>query len=322
MDEVLKVENLSVRYRVGEKEIRAVEDVSLSINRGEMLGVVGESGSGKSTLAHAVMRLLPENAYVESGRVWILGKDVLSMDDAELRRIRWKEFSMVFQRSMSGLSPVHRVGDQLVEAFELHNPDSSRADALSRVREVLRMVNLPDRVLRAYPHELSGGMMQRAMIALALVNSPKFVIFDEATTALDVVTQGQIIDVIKELVEGLSLTGMVITHDMGVVSEMCDRIAVMYAGRIVEIGGKEEVLSNPLHPYTKALISSIPDLLKEGEKLRGIPGNLPDLSEEIVGCPFAPRCPLADEGCFEKTPHLEKIGERHVACFKVKDVVA
>ncbi len=321
MDEVLRVEDLSVRYRVESKEIRAVEDVSLKISRGEILGVVGESGSGKSTLAHAIVRLLPENAYVPKGKIEILGIDVLEISEEELRKVRWKSFSMVFQRSMNGLSPVHRVGDQLIEAFRLHNPDSHSQDALKRLREVLKMVKLPERVIRAYPHELSGGMMQRAMIALALINNPEFVIFDEATTALDVVTQGQIIDVIKDLVEDLALTGMVITHDMGVVSEMCDRIAVMYAGKIVEVGNKEDILADPLHPYTKALISSIPDLLKEGEKLVGIPGTLPDLSQDIRGCPFAPRCPIADERCFEESPKLSKIGERYVACFKVEDVI-
>ena len=316
MAEVLSVENLRVVYEIEGKTLRAVDDVSLSVEEGSILGVVGESGSGKSTLAHAIMRLLPGNARVVSGRIRVLGKDLLSMDEEELKKTRWKDFSMVFQRSMNGLSPVHRIGDQLKDAFLLHNPDARAEDAIRRIEETFDMVNLPKRVVKLYPHELSGGMMQRVMIALALINNPKFVIFDEATTALDVVTQGQIIDEIKRLVKGLSLTGMVITHDMGVVAEMCDHIAVMYAGRLVELGKKEDVLEDPKHPYTRALIASIPDLLEEGQRLEGIPGTLPDLTQDIKGCVFAPRCPVADRECFERSPEPLKLDDRVVSCLK------
>jgi len=322
MNPILEITNLTVRYKIKDKEIYAVEDVSLVINKEEFVGIVGESGSGKSTMAHAIVRLLPPNGYVKSGKVNLLGYDLIKMSDEEVMKVRWKDFSIVFQKSMSALSPVHRVDDQMTEAIKLHNSQISQQEIEARLDKLLQMVNLPKRVLRSYPHELSGGMMQRVMIALALVNFPKFVIFDEATTALDVVTQGQIIEEIRQLVKELSLTGMVITHDIGVVSELCDKIAVMYAGKLVEYGSKNDIIHNPYHPYTKALISSLPDFMKERAEFSGIPGNLPDLSQPPKGCIFAPRCPLADEICFEQVPPLLENDNRQVACFKVKEVKA
>jgi len=320
MDEVLIVENLTVLYMKDGRKIRAVDQVELKIKRGDMVGIVGESGSGKSTLAHTIMGLLPENAIVPEGRIDLLGHDILNLSESEMREIRWKKFSMVFQKSMNALSPVHRIREQMLEALIIHNPNIDGKRAEERMKRVLKMVNLPYRVLRSYPHELSGGMMQRVMIALALINDPEFIIFDEATTALDVVTQGQILDEIKNLVGELSLTGMVITHDIGVVAEICNRIAVMYAGRIVEEGSKDEVLFDPLHPYTKALISSHPEIAEKEGKMRGIPGSLPDLSKEIKGCVFAERCPYARKICFEEKPEFMSIGERKVACFQLQEV--
>jgi peptide/nickel transport system ATP-binding protein len=322
MSSILEITNLIVRYKIKNKEIHAVEDVSLSVNKEEFVGIVGESGSGKSTMAHAIVKLLPPNAYIKNGKVNLLGYDLTNMTDEEVMKVRWKDFSIVFQKSMSALSPVHRIDDQMMEAIKLHNPQISQQDIESRLNKLLQMVNLPKRVLKSYPHELSGGMMQRVMIALALVNFPKFVIFDEATTALDVVTQGQIIEEIRQLVKELSLTGMVITHDIGVVNELCDKIAVMYAGKLVEYGSKSDIIHNPYHPYTKALISSLPDFMKERGEFAGIPGNLPDLSQPPKGCIFAPRCPLGDEKCFEQVPPLLKNDDRQVACFKVKEVKA
>lgn len=321
MSSVLRIENLTVRYRVARKEIYAVDDVSLNIEKGEFVGVVGESGSGKSTLAHAIVRLLPANAYIKSGQINLLGYDLISMTDEAIKKIRWKEFSIVFQKSMNALSPVHRVGSQVEEAVKIHNPEMSKKDIKDRLEKLLKMVNLPNRVLRSYPHELSGGMMQRVMIALSLVNFPKFVILDEATTALDVVTQGQIIEEIKQLVTQLSLTGMVITHDIGVVAELCDKVAVMYAGKLVEYGTKDDIIHNPYHPYTKALISSLPEFVEKRGSLTVIPGNLPDLSQPPKGCIFAPRCPIAEKLCFETPPQLIDIDSRQVACFKAREVI-
>ena len=320
MDEVLVIENLTVVYTKNGKRIKAVDRVDLKVNQGDMIGIVGESGSGKSTLAHAVMGLLPSNGFIAEGKIRLLGYEITRLNDDEMRKIRWKEFSMVFQKSMNALSPVHKIGEQMKEAVIVHEPEIGETEVESRMKKVLDMVNLPHRVLKSYPHELSGGMMQRVMIALALINNPKFVIFDEATTALDVVTQGQILDEIKNLVERLSLTGMVITHDIGVVAEICNKIAVMYAGRIVEEGPKEKILYDPLHPYTKALISSHPELAEGGSRMRGIPGNLPDLSKEIKGCVFAERCPHAEKICFDDRPGFVKISGRKVACFKIKEV--
>lgn len=320
MNPILEITNLTVRYRIKNKEIYAVENISLSVDKEEFVGIVGESGSGKSTMAHAIVRLLPPNAYIKTGKVNLLGYDLINMSDEKIMKIRWKDFSIVFQKSMSALSPVHRIDDQMMEAIKLHNPQISQQEIKSRLDKLLQMVNLPERVLKSYPHELSGGMMQRVMIALALVNFPKFVIFDEATTALDVVTQGQIIEEIKQLVKELSLTGMVISHDIGVVSELCNKIAVMYAGKLVEYGSKNDIIHNPYHPYTKALVFSLPDFVKERGELVGIPGTLPDLSQPPKGCVFASRCPLADEKCFEQVPPLLRKDERQIACFKVKEV--
>ncbi|KUK03903.1 MAG: Oligopeptide transport ATP-binding protein OppD [Euryarchaeota archaeon 55_53] len=314
---VLNVQDLTVHYKISKKVIHAVENVSFKVEDGEFVGIVGESGSGKSTLAHTIIRLLPINAIVVDGRIELLGYDVLSLGEEDMRKIRWKEFSMVFQKSLNALSPVHKVGNQLADAMKAHNPNLTEEEIIDRLKQLLRMVNLPERVLKAYPHQLSGGMMQRIMIALALLNHPKFIIFDEATTALDVVTQGQIIEEIKSLVKSLSLTGLVISHDLGVVSELCDEIVVMYAGRLVEHGTTEQILQQPLHPYTQGLVRSLPDFAQEKKKLSGIPGNLPDLSQPVDQCVFAPRCPIATEECFKTVPNIEEVDGRRVACLKV-----
>lgn len=318
---VLSVEDLTVRYRINNKSIYAVEGVSFDAKEGGFVGIVGESGSGKSTLAHAIVGLLPSNAFIVHGKVVLLGRDIVSANEEELKKVRWKEFSIVFQKSMNALSPVHKVGDQLVDALKIHNLSLNNEEISFRLKQLLNMVNLPERVLKVYPHQLSGGMMQRVMIALALLNHPKFVIFDEATTALDVVTQGQIIEEIKNLISKLSLTGLVISHDLGVVSELCDEIAVMYAGRLVEIGKTVQILHKPLHPYTQGLVRSLPDFASEERRLFGIAGNLPDLSQFIEHCVFASRCTLASEECFKTIPVVENIEGRKVACLKVGSCV-
>ena len=317
---VLQIRSVSIRYVVGKKEVRAVEDVSFDVQERDVVGLVGESGSGKTTLAHGIMRLLPPNAYFKNGEILLLGKNIVKMKESEVRKYRWKDYSIVFQKSMNALSPVHRVGEQMKEALLIHQPNLSNEQMMKRIRDILELVRLPSRVIRLYPHELSGGMMQRVMIALALINNPKFVIFDEATTALDVVTQGQILDEIKKLVKDLSLTAMIITHDIGVVSEICNKVAVMYAGRLMEFGPLDKVVYEPLHPYTKALLKSHPDFLEPGEKMMGIPGNLPDLTLPMKGCAFAPRCPYAEKICFSETPKPVEVDGRVVACFKVKEV--
>ncbi len=314
------MDKLSIRYKLKEGEVQAVENVSFEVNERDVVGIVGESGSGKSTLAYGIMKLLPSNAYFKNGRIYLFGKDILKIPLEEIRKNRWKKYSMVFQKSMNALSPVHRIGDQIKEALTIHQPYLSQDEMKKRMERAMRMVNLPLRVLKAYPHELSGGMMQRTMIALSLINDPKFVIFDEATTALDVVTQGQILDEVKKLVENLGLTAIFITHDIGVIAEICNKVAVMYAGKLMEFGSLKEVIYHPLHPYTKALLKSHPDFLKPGEEIKGIRGALPDPLKSFRGCVFAPRCEFASEMCFEREPEEISVEGRKVSCFNLSEV--
>ncbi len=295
-----------------------MENINFEVDEGDVLGIVGESGSGKSTLAYGIIKLLPLNAYFKNGQIYLFGKDIIKATSNEIKEDRWKKYSMVFQNSMNALSPVHKIGEQIKEAIRIHQPYLSQEEMKKRMEEIMEMVNLPARILKSYPHELSGGMMQRTMIALALINDPNFVIFDEATTALDVITQGQILYEVKNLVEKLRFTAMFITHDIGVVAEVCNKIMVMYAGKLMEFGPLEEVIYHPLHPYTKALLKSHPDFLKPGEEMKGIAGSLPDLTKPFRGCIFAPRCEFASEMCFENEPQEININGRKVACFKVR----
>ncbi len=293
---LLEIKNLNVTYQMKEKEIAAVEDVSLSIEEGKPLGIVGESGSGKSTLAMAVLRMLPAGTKVE-GEISLKGKELLTMPEAELKALRWKEMSVVFQKSMNTLSPVHKIERQLMDMYRVHDGQTPAKEIKQRLAQLLALVNLPERVLRSYPHELSGGQLQRVSIAASLMHNPPLVILDEATTALDVITQGQILNEIKELRDKMKVTWLLITHDISVVSSCCEQVAVMYAGRLMEYGTVEQVICHPAHPYTMGLLGSFPLLYGERENLKGIPGNMPDLSKKPEGCVFAPRCPYAKEEC-------------------------
>lgn len=293
---LLEIRDLSVTYRTKGREIAAVEHISLDIEEGYPLGVVGESGSGKSTLALAVLRMLPEGTKVE-GKIRLKGRELLSMPQAELQQLRWKEMSVVFQKSMNILSPVHKIGRQMTDMYRVHDTSIPKKEIQKRLAELLELVNLPERVLKSYPHELSGGQLQRVSIAASLMHNPPFVILDEATTALDVITQGQILQEIKKLKEVMHVTWMLITHDMSVVSSCCEKIAVMYAGRLMEYGTVEQVIHRPAHPYTRGLLRSFPTLHGEKANLKGIPGSMPDLGNKPAGCVFASRCPQATEQC-------------------------
>ena len=229
------------------------------------------------------------------------------MPESRLRQVRWQELAAVFQKSMNALSPVHRIGNQMADVYRLHHPEADKAACRARVLEVLRQVDLAERVYKLYPHELSGGMMQRVSIALSLINHPRLVIFDEATTALDVITQGQILKEIQRLEKELGLTRMMITHDISVVATSCTHVAVLYAGRLMEVGPAASVLRSPAHPYTAGLMAAFPSLTGEKKPLQGIPGSLPDLTQTIPGCVFAPRCPYATEACRAAQPPLETI---------------
>ena len=298
----------------------ACQHVSLEIEEQDSIGIVGESGSGKSTLASAVLRLLPHRITQVDGEILYNGKDLLKLTKDEMDALRWTDLSIVFQKSMSALSPVHKVGAQMEDVYRVHFPNADKNEIKQRVYDLFKVVNLSDRVYELYPHELSGGMMQRVSIALSLLHNPRLLVLDEATTALDVVTQSQILREIMSLEQNLNVTRIMITHDVSVVASTCKKIAVMYAGRLMESGETKDVLVNPQHPYTQGLLKSFPSFKGAKNDLRGIPGSLPDLSQDIPGCVFAPRCPFATEKCRTVEPELKTINEKgnwKVACHKV-----
>lgn len=318
METVLEVKDLCVTYQNKSRSVMAVQNVSFSIQKGESLGIVGESGSGKSTLAMAILRLLPEKSTKITGACYFQGKELLTLDNEALRQIRWKHLAVVFQKAMNSLSPVHRISTQIEDIYRQHEPKATRQEIRDRALELFQMVGLPERVYKLYPHEMSGGMLQRVAIAISLLHSPQLLIFDEATTALDVVTQGQILEEVVRLERVLNTTRIMITHDMSVVSASCKKTAVMYAGQMMEIGATADVLKRPMHPYTQGLLRSFPTLTGERKKLDSIPGSLPDLSVEHPGCIFAPRCPYADEHCRACRPAPRQTADgRTVACWRV-----
>jgi peptide/nickel transport system permease protein len=314
-DAVLEVQNLTVEIATPRGPIRPVQDVSLSVRAGETLAIVGESGSGKSVTATAVMGLLPPVAVPVEGHAWLGSKDVLRLSEPEMRALRGGPMAMVFQDPMSSLNPVHTVGAQVVEAIQAHQKISS-AEAWARAEELFKRVGIADpaKRLRVYPHEMSGGMRQRVMIAMGIANNPKLLICDEPTTALDVTVQAQILDLLNDLKRETGTAMIFITHSLGVVSEIADRVAVMYAGQVVEQGRVGEVFGSPLHPYTRALLAAVP----EGEEPPlGIPGIVPPPHNFPVGCRFAPRCRFATAACEAAPPPLEDIrAERQVRCIR------
>ncbi len=314
---LLELKHVNVTYHTGGRDVYAVKDANLSIESQDALGIVGESGSGKSTLAMGMLRLLSEKISSIDGEVLFDGVDLLKLTPEELNKRRWMEIAVVFQKSMNALSPVHRIGKQMEDVYRIHKPHESKQQVHQRVMEMLRIVNLPERVYTSYPHELSGGMMQRVSIALSLMFNPRLLVLDEATTALDVVTQGQILKEIMTLQDQFHLTRVMITHDVSVVASTCNKIAVMYAGQMLETGHVKDVLVHPRHPYTQGLLKSFPSFTGAREDLRGIPGVLPDLSVKPAGCVFAPRCPYATEECRAQAPVMQKMGEGWMAaCHK------
>jgi peptide/nickel transport system ATP-binding protein len=318
---LLSVENLQTQFRTEEGILRAVDDVSFTVSPGETLGIVGESGCGKSVTALSIMRLLAKNASVAGGRIVFEDQDLLTLTEDEMRAIRGNRIGMIFQEPMTSLNPVHTIGEQIAEAVRIHQ-NASRSAARARAKEVLRLVRIPDaaRRLRDYPHQFSGGMRQRAMIAMALACSPQLLIADEATTALDVTIQAQILRLMLELKERIGAAVLLITHDLGVVAETCQRVIVMYAGRIVEEAPVEALFDNPAHPYTRGLMASIPrGADRRRHRLPEIPGVVPSLTQPVTGCTFAPRCPLAIEACRALSPELRPIAPGHsVACIRAE----
>ena len=323
---VLEIRGLSVDYGYGDDPTHVLREVSLTLHRGEVLGLAGESGCGKSTLAYAATRLLPPPGLITGGEVLftdgVTGStvDLLQLDDAQLRASRWRDTAIVFQGAMNSLSPVFRIGRQITDAIHAHRPGETRASALARAAELLEMVGISADRLRSYPHQLSGGMRQRVMIAMALALEPQVLIMDEPTTALDVVMQRQIIEEISDLRERLGFSVLFITHDVSLLIEIADRIAIMYAGEIVEDAGAVDVYRRPRHPYSQGLLRSFPPLHGPRRELGGIPGSPPDLQTLAPGCPFAPRCPHVLDLCRTERPPLGPTGfapaepDRLVAC--------
>ena len=312
---LLSIDGLTVEFPSAKGALRAVDDVSLHVNRGETLGLVGESGSGKSMTALAVIGLVPPPGRVAGGSVRFNGADLTGMRERDLRRIRGAGVGFVFQEPMTALNPVFTIGSQLIETLAAH--DIARGKAAERkAAELLDAVRLPDpeRRLRDYPHQLSGGQRQRALIAMALACDPALLIADEPTTALDVTVQAEILDLLREMKSRLGLALLLITHDLGVVAETADRVAVMYAGRIVEQSPVAELFSDPLHPYTRGLLGSMPGR-EQGRQLRAIPGVVPPLGNLPPGCTFAPRCPDRFEPCDKARPGDALLGERSVKCY-------
>jgi peptide/nickel transport system ATP-binding protein len=319
---LLDIQNLRTYYRTEEGAVRAVDDVSLSLGRRESLGLVGESGSGKTTIARSIIRLLPDNAEIVDGSITYKGEDLTDLSMRELRqRIRWTEIAMIPQNAMNAFDPVYDVGDQIVEAIQTHEPDTSARAARERARDLFDRLGVdPDRV-DDYPHQFSGGMAQRAMIALALSCNPSLLLADEPTTALDVVMQDRILETITEVQAEYDTGLLMITHDMSVVSETCDHIAVVYGGRIVEYADAETVMERPRHPYTLGLRNAFPDITDTDQDLVSIPGSPPNLVDPEPGCRFAPRCPFAEEECWEVTPEPRTFEDGHVVeCHRADEV--
>ena len=311
---LLRIEDLKVDYLSTRGPVRAVDGVSFALKPGEVLGLAGESGSGKSTIAQAILRILQPPAVITGGSVKFGDREILDMNDEELSQFRWRDVSMVFQSAMNALNPVMTVGEQIMDAIQTHEGVSSKI-ARTRAEELLVVVGIEANRIDSYPHQLSGGMRQRAVIAIALALHPPLMIMDEPTTALDVVVQKEIMFQITELREQLSFSILFITHDLSLLVEISDRIAIMYAGQIVELAPARQLFEKPLHPYTRGLMSSFPSLTGERIKLMGIPGSPPDLAAPPTGCRFHPRCPNRMPICDSIIPRLAEVEPEHwVAC--------
>ncbi len=320
---ILQVRDLNVAYSTKAGPVPAVRGVDLDVERGEVVGLAGESGCGKSTIAAAILRLLPKETKVE-GRISIEGEDILEMSWGRLRAVRWAEASIIFQGAMHALNPVQRIGDQIAEPIILHG-QAGEKEAVVRAGEILEQVGLPPRRLKDYPHELSGGQRQRVMIAMALACNPSFIIADEPTTALDVMVQAQVLRLLKELQKELGLAMIFITHDLSVLVETCDKLAIMYAGRIVEEGPAEDVFKTPAHPYTKALAAAFPEIgdARFRKAPSGLPGDPPYPADLPSGCTFHPRCPQVFDSCASLDPHLFDLSPgRRAACLLVDGALA
>jgi len=316
---LLEVKNLRVSFFTSRGEVRAVDGVSFSVAPGRLTGLVGESGSGKTVSVLSIMRLLPENARIAGGSITFEGMDLLRLSEAEMRAIRGARIAMIFQEPMTSLNPVFTIGSQIGEAIRLHQR-TTRRETRARTVEALRMVGIadPEHRVNDYPHQLSGGMRQRVMIAMALSCNPKVLIADEPTTALDVTIQAQILDLIRDLQSRLGLAVILVTHDLGIVAQYADEVAILYAARVMERTSAPELFRNPLCPYTKALFAALPGIDGSRRRLEAIPGVVPSAINPPAGCRFHPRCPIAIEDCSRVEPPLqEKVPGHYVSCIRV-----
>ena len=309
---LLEIKNLTVHYITVDGTVHAVEDLNLELEEGKTLGLVGETGAGKTTTVKAVMQILPDPpAKIIQGEIDFMGEDLLKKTKKAMRKIRGKQISMIFQEPMTSLNPVMTVGDQIMEVIRLHDKNLSRKDAYIKACEMLELVGIKSDRASDFPHQFSGGMKQRVIIAMALACNPKLLIADEPTTALDVTIQAQVLELMRKLKDQYQTSMIMITHDLGIVAEICDYVAVMYAGEIVEYGNREQLFHRPTHPYTKGLFACIPNLMVEDMTLVPIEGLTPDPTKLPKGCRFHPRCPYAAEQCSEKRPETVEIEKGH-----------
>ena len=313
---LLDIENLTTAFKTYDGEVVAVNDVTLHVRKGEILGLVGESGCGKSVTSLSVMGLLPrKNSKIKSGRILFEGQDLSKLSQKKYAKIRGLDLAMIFQEPMTSLNPVFTIENQLREVLQNHNKKLTKAECRERILDILRKVGIPgpENVIRQYPHQLSGGMRQRVMISMALANESKLLIADEPTTALDVTIQAQILELLKKLADEEGLTIILITHDLSVVAEICDRVAVMYCGRFVEKAERDDFYNNPQHPYSQGLLDCIPYIGRGDSILPHIPGNVMHPADDKGGCSFAPRCKYATDHCREQVPPLFVVGKNHVS---------
>lgn len=320
MDSLLTVQDLQVQFQTKKGVNTAVDRIGFSVEKGEILGIVGESGCGKSVTSLSILRLLGTNSMISQGSIKLEGRELLSLSEDEMCKIRGNEIAMIFQDPMTALNPTMSIGEQLMEPLMIHQ-GYKKKDAWKEAVEVLKKVGIaaPEKRMKEYPHQLSGGMRQRVMIAMAVSCAPRLLIADEPTTALDVTIQAQILELMLELRQKMNTAIILITHDMGVVAETADNILVLYAGKVVEYGSVKEIFNNPRHPYTRGLLNSIPPLEEDVDELNTIEGTVPGPGQMPAGCRFSPRCPLASERCSSCQPGLYKAGNSMVSCFQYED---
>ncbi|MTK10219.1 MAG: ABC transporter ATP-binding protein [Hungatella sp.] len=319
----LSIKDLKVEYKSDGQIVHAVNDVSLQLERGKTLGLVGETGAGKTTIAKSILRILPDvGSHIANGEIYLEGENLLKLSETDMRKIRGNKVSMIFQDPMTALNPVLRVGDQIAEVVSLHSDSNNRAEHEKRAKEMLEIVGIPAERYYAYPHQFSGGMKQRVVIAIALACNPDLLLADEPTTALDVTIQAQVLDLIAELRNKYNTAMLLITHDMGVVAQVCDTVAVIYAGRIIEYGTKQQIFKHPSHPYTIGLFGAIPDMNEDEEWLHPIDGLPPDPTNLPQGCSFAPRCKFATDACWKEPISMNKTQDGHdCRCCRIEAVM-